>query len=123
MSHVPAPDDLAFAGVHDLLAAFERGDVTPTAVLAAQEERLERLEPILRCYVTHDAAGAAAAAQAADERWARGDAGPLLGITLGVKDLYDVEGLPTTGGSRAYGHEPAARDAAAVAPCGRPAPC
>ena len=26
-------------------------------------------------------------------------AGPLAGLTLGVKDLYDVAGYPTSGGS------------------------
>lgn len=42
--------------------------------------------------------------------------GPLAGLTLGVKDIIDVEGLPTRNGSAACkGAPPASRDAAVVA--------
>jgi aspartyl-tRNA(Asn)/glutamyl-tRNA(Gln) amidotransferase subunit A len=43
---------------------------------------------------------ARAAAAAADERLARGDAGPLCGIPIGLKDLYAVAGKPLTASSR-----------------------
>lgn len=42
-----------------------------------------------------------------------GGAGPLAGVELAVKDLIDVAGLPTTGGSRVY-HTVPRRDAACV---------
>ncbi len=43
--------------------------------------------------------------------------GPLAGIPISVKDLFDVEGAPTTAGSAAYASvaEPARRDATVVA--------
>jgi Asp-tRNA(Asn)/Glu-tRNA(Gln) amidotransferase A subunit family amidase len=42
--------------------------------------------------------------------------GPLAGLTLGVKDIIDVEGLPTRNGSAACdGAPPALRDATVVA--------
>jgi len=40
---------------------------------------------------------------------------PLYGFTLGVKDLMDVEGMPTTWGSPIYAGNIAAHDAACVA--------
>jgi amidase len=42
--------------------------------------------------------------------------GPLAGTTMGVKDLFDIEGLITRAGTPAYAatHEPATRDALAV---------
>jgi aspartyl-tRNA(Asn)/glutamyl-tRNA(Gln) amidotransferase subunit A len=43
---------------------------------------------------------ARAAAAAADERLARGDAPPLCGIPIGLKDLYAVAGKPLTASSR-----------------------
>ena len=43
---------------------------------------------------------ARAAAAAADERLARGDAPPLCGIPIGLKDLYAVSGKPLTASSR-----------------------
>lgn len=40
----------------------------------------------------------------------------LAGITVGVKDIIDVKGIPTRNGSEAYRHaEPATKDAAVVA--------
>lgn len=43
---------------------------------------------------------ARAAAAAADDRLARGDAPPLCGIPIGLKDLYAVAGKPLTASSR-----------------------
>jgi Asp-tRNA(Asn)/Glu-tRNA(Gln) amidotransferase A subunit family amidase len=59
---------------------------------------------------------ARADAAALDARVARGeDAGPLAGVTVAVKDLMDVEGYATTGGTRVLGPRAAARDADCVA--------
>jgi aspartyl-tRNA(Asn)/glutamyl-tRNA(Gln) amidotransferase subunit A len=52
---------------------------------------------------------ALAAAAAADERLARGDAPALCGIPLGLKDLYAVRGRPLTASSRVL-HEVPERD-------------
>lgn len=40
--------------------------------------------------------------------------GPLAGMPVAVKDLYDVQGYPTLSGSQAADAEPVVRDAAAV---------
>jgi len=68
-------------------------------------------EPRVQAWTQLDLAGAAQAA-------ARSDAaapGPLTGVTLGVKDMFDTEDLPTEYGCRLFaGHRPRA-DAATVA--------
>lgn len=42
------------------------------------------------------------------------DRGPLHGVPVGIKDLIDVAGLPTTAGSKGRANERAAKDAEAV---------
>ncbi len=113
MAAEPSDDD-AFCDACTLLGRFARHETSPSAVLAVQERRLAARESALRCYITYDAQGAQAAASSADDAWQADRPKPLLGLTLGVKDLYDVAGLPTTGGSAAYGQEPAVADATVI---------
>ena len=55
----------------------------------------------LDAYIVFDAEGALAQACRIDSAVARGhDPGPLAGITVSVKDLYGVEGLPIRAGTR-----------------------
>lgn len=49
------------------------------------------------------------------DRTANGGAGPLSGLVLGVKDVIDVAGMPTTHGSPIFASNVAAADAEAVA--------
>ncbi len=67
--------------------------------------------------VTLDAAGARAQAAALDAELARGEwRGPLHGVAVGVKDIFDVAGLPTRAGSLVLADAaPATADAAVVA--------
>jgi aspartyl-tRNA(Asn)/glutamyl-tRNA(Gln) amidotransferase subunit A len=53
----------------------------------------------LNAFITETADAARAGASAADARLARGDAGPLEGIPLGIKDLFCTKGVLTTAGS------------------------
>ncbi len=53
----------------------------------------------LNVFITETPDVALAMADAADQRLARGEAGPLEGLPLGVKDLYCTKGVQTTAGS------------------------
>ncbi len=53
-----------------------------------------------------DAGEARALAAAVEARLAAGEALPLAGLTVGVKDNIDVAGLPTTAGCPAYAYRP-----------------
>ncbi len=80
----------------------------------------------VRICLTVYAAAARAAADAADSRAATGvSLGPLDGVIVTIKDLFDVAGEPTRAGSRILAEEaaPAAADAAIVGGgCARPGP-
>jgi len=62
--------------------------------------RIGRLNRELNAFITLDEERSLAQARRADERRSRGEAGPLLGIPLGFKDIYCTKGQRTTCGSR-----------------------
>jgi aspartyl-tRNA(Asn)/glutamyl-tRNA(Gln) amidotransferase subunit A len=87
-----------------------RGELTAPELTEAYLERIAATDPELNAYVTVSADAARAAAEQAQRQLAAGSGGPLCGIPLGLKDLYDVCGLSTTAGSPLLGHEVAGRD-------------
>ncbi len=92
------------------------GRITASAVvercLANLESEDRRLGAVTR--VLHDRARHEAR-QIDDVVAAGRDPGPLAGVPYGVKDLFDIAGLPTTAGSTIYADaEPARADAEAI---------
>jgi Asp-tRNA(Asn)/Glu-tRNA(Gln) amidotransferase A subunit family amidase len=70
-------------------------------VVNAALEAIERRNPALNCFTAVLRERALEAAASVDERLsAGGDPGPLAGVPFGVKNLFDVRGLPTLAGSR-----------------------
>jgi aspartyl-tRNA(Asn)/glutamyl-tRNA(Gln) amidotransferase subunit A len=109
-------DDLAFASAADLGAAYASGEATPVDLVEAQLARIERFDPALRAFVTVRADGARADAErAARELRDAAPRSPLHGVTVAVKDVMLVDGLPMTGGSRVLDRAPAEGDATVVA--------
>merc|ERR1719159_768423 len=93
--------------VWELRDLVQSGKVTPSAVVSACFERIQERDPPLRAFVhvAKDQAMAEAAQQTA--RLQRGEKlGPLAGIPIGVKDLENVKGMPTTMGHLLYGNPP-----------------
>ncbi len=75
--------------------------VSPVEVVQEMLERIDRLEPVLNCYVTVLADRALAAARKAETELEAGDCpGPLHGIPIALKDIIDVAGCPTTASSK-----------------------
>jgi aspartyl-tRNA(Asn)/glutamyl-tRNA(Gln) amidotransferase subunit A len=89
--------DLDITAVAPLLRARQ---LSPVELTDAYLDRIERLDPTLNAYIRVMPDQARAAARAAEReivggRWR----GPLHGVPLGIKDLFDVAGVPTTMGS------------------------
>jgi len=100
----------------EIAAEVRAGRTTASAIieqhLAAITASSNRYGAITRLIIER----ARAEAGAVDATVAAGrDPGPLAGVPYGVKDLFDVAGLPTTAGSALYADAaPAAQDAVAI---------
>jgi aspartyl-tRNA(Asn)/glutamyl-tRNA(Gln) amidotransferase subunit A len=101
---------IAWMSAEQLGRAYRARELSPVEVTRATLERIERLNPRLRAFLLVDADGALRAAEAAERALADGDAGPLTGVPVSIKDLLDVQGLVTTSGSLVYRHHVAERD-------------
>jgi aspartyl-tRNA(Asn)/glutamyl-tRNA(Gln) amidotransferase subunit A len=78
-------------------------------------DRINRLDRELGAFITLTGESALADAKRADADLANGvDRGPLHGIPIALKDLYDTAGVRTTGGSRIFADRVPDRDAAVV---------
>ncbi|CAA9542527.1 MAG: Aspartyl-tRNA(Asn) amidotransferase subunit A @ Glutamyl-tRNA(Gln) amidotransferase subunit A [uncultured Thermomicrobiales bacterium] len=91
-----APTDLSAAELRRRLDARE---LSAAEVTEAYLARIAALDPDLRCYITVMADVARAQAAAADDRIARGEAGPLTGIPVALKDNLCTTDADTTAAS------------------------
>jgi len=93
------------------------GERTARAVLDECLDAIEARNAELNAFVVVDGDGARRAADAVDSAVRAGrDPGPFAGVPFGVKDLYDLRGVPTSKGSLLFkGGPPAAQDAVDVA--------
>src|SRR5205814_7275275 len=83
--------------------AFARRALSPVDVVDVLLGRIEKLDPTLHAFIDVYAADARLAAEAADRAIRSGHAvGPLHGVPVALKDLVDLEGRVTTGGSKVW---------------------
>lgn len=99
----------------EMAEAVRERRASPLELLEAHLRQIQALNPKLNAFVTLLEEDARKAARQAEEAVMRGQAGPLAGVPVTVKDSFDMTGLPTLCGSRfRLGHR-AAADATAVA--------
>ncbi|HEY2218104.1 MAG TPA: amidase [Gaiellaceae bacterium] len=99
-------------GLAEAARLIEAGELAPSELVSSVLERIDEVEPLLHAFVSVDGEGALRTARAQDSV----PGGPLRGIPVAIKDIFDVAGFPTRCGSDAYADVPAASaDAAAVA--------
>lgn len=97
-------------------AGLRRGDLTCVGLATSHLERIAALDPELHAFVEVTGEAALRQAESLDAELSGGiDRGPLHGIPVSVKDLFDVAGVRTTAGSRSLADAaPAPADAAVV---------
>ncbi len=96
----------------EALSALSSRSLSATELTEATIERIR--DSTLGAVELLDEQGARDQARDADLARARGQGGPLAGLPILVKDVIDVSGLPTRGGTAAWRRLPE-RDAACVA--------
>ena len=84
----------------ELARALEAKKVSSVELTRQFLARIAGLNGDLNAFITVDPERSLADAARADERRAKGEKGPLLGVPLGFKDIYCTKGQRTTCGSR-----------------------
>src|SRR5947209_8266209 len=91
--------------LHQAAEDVRLGRRSPVEVLEDCLEGLDRYEPHVRAWVLVDRDGARAEAERLTAELRRGHyRGPLHGIPVGIKDIFDVFDWPTAAGSRLWRH-------------------
>jgi len=108
-------NDLHWMTVAEAAGAIAARNLSPVELMEALLERIGRLDPKLNAFIRLDADVAIHAARAAEAEIASGrQRGPLHGVPVGIKDIIDVAGLPTTCHSKLLIDNIASTDAVCV---------
>ena len=95
--------------------AIASKELSPVELMNALLKRIALLDPRLNAFIRLDGEAAMAAAKVAEVEISSGRArGPLHGVPVGIKDIIDVAGLPTTCHSKILEANVATADAVCV---------
>jgi len=96
------PDEpLHYLTIREVGEKLRRRELSPVELTGAILDRAERLDGPLNAFITLTREQALARARAAERSLLEGkDLGPLHGIPISLKDLYQTVGVKTTGGSK-----------------------
>jgi aspartyl-tRNA(Asn)/glutamyl-tRNA(Gln) amidotransferase subunit A len=91
--------------VHQLSAAIQGRRLSPVELVDTLLDAIARVDEKLHAFVALYSDDARLAAEAADKAIRAGhSAGPLHGVPIALKDLVEIEGHVTTGGSKVWQH-------------------
>ena len=108
----PPETGLTYASISELAPRIRDGSLSPVTLAEAAISRTKRLNPKLNaCLALYEDAALLAAQQAEREVKAGRYRGPLHGIPIGLKDLFNVAGRVTTGGTKILMDNVAKQDA------------
>ena len=98
-------DTHGLSGILEAGNALRAKTISPVELTEACLTRIGRLNPTLNAFIMVTAEDALQLARRAEQEIVRGNwRGPLHGIPVGLKDLIDTAGIPTTAASTLYKH-------------------
>jgi amidase len=108
----PTASSVCFMSALEMARLIRAKELSARELLAEHVTQIERVNPKVNAIVTLVPDLASAAAAKADERQAHGETlGPLHGLPVAHKDLFDTRGIRTTFGSPLYkDHVPTEND-------------
>ncbi len=95
-------EEIIWMSAAELLDAYRAKTLSPVEALNACIARIEEVNPKLNAFVTLTLEAAGSAAKEAEQAYLEGEARPLEGIPIGVKDNIFTKGIRTTYGSTLY---------------------
>ena len=109
-------EDIIYASVTDLAQAIQAKEVSSVEVVQAYLDRIAVVNPKLNAVVQLTAESALDEARQADAALARGEVkGPLHGVPMTIKDLFETAGVITTAGTKGLESYVPKQDATVVA--------
>jgi len=107
---------LAALGATEAAAGIRDGRMKSAELVADCIKRIDEVDGEVGAWAFLDREYAMAQAEAADDHRSRGKpTGPLHGVPVGIKDIFDTADMPTEFGSKLWAGRTPRRDAAAVA--------
>jgi aspartyl-tRNA(Asn)/glutamyl-tRNA(Gln) amidotransferase subunit A len=103
-------DEIAFAPITSLSEKLENGDIKPTELVEIFANRIKRMNESTKAFISLDLDNALESAAKIENQPGQS----LFGIPYACKDLYDVKGQITTGGSRVLEDNIADQDAVVI---------
>ncbi|TGL96291.1 amidase [Leptospira barantonii] len=118
---VPNPNEniknteYTFLSINELGELIRSRKVSPVTIVSDCLERIERLNPRLNAFITVTAEQALQEAELAEREIEKGNwKGPLHGVPIGIKDMFDTAGIKTTAAFVHFQNRIPKRDAIAV---------
>lgn len=109
------PTDLTALSAHEAARAIREGVISSVELVGACLARIAAREPEIEAWAHLDPELALSEAREADTALARGDdVGPLHGVPVGAKDIFDTSDFPTENGSPVFAGRRPERDATCV---------
>jgi aspartyl-tRNA(Asn)/glutamyl-tRNA(Gln) amidotransferase subunit A len=108
-------NELYFLTIGEASGLIKNKKLSPVELTQAYLDRIDDIDGKVKSYVTSLPESALQEARVAESDIQKGNyRGPLHGVPIGLKDLYDTEGVRTTGQSKVFEHRVPTEDATVV---------